>query len=159
MILVSVGTTMFPFQRMTTLVERLSHLRSKHEPIIFQFGHTPPHFLDPHVTAVPFLPHRLLLRYMKESRVVISHGGPATIYQALSYGKRPWVLPREARYGEHLNNHQVDFAKFLETHSLIHLITPNTPIRIIGTSALSINPIKKNNRKLIGFLDSLLQSP
>ena len=159
MILVSVGTTMFPFQRMTMLVERLSHIQSRNEPIIFQYGHTPPHCLDPRVSAVSFLSHRILMRYMKEARVVISHGGPATIYQALSYGKRPWVLPREVRYGEHLNNHQVDFARFLNTHKLIHLITPKMSIRSIVQAEVAIMPIRKHNRRLIRFLDSLLETP
>lgn len=156
MILISVGSTQFPFQRMATLVERLSHLRTKKEKIIFQYGNTPPHFLDPRVDAVPFLPHKTLMRYMKEARIIISHGGPATIYQALSFGKRPWVLPREKRYGEHLNDHQVDFAHFLAIHRLIHIITPDTSIEKIATSESSILPIKKNNLELIAYLDSLM---
>lgn len=156
MILVSVGSTLFPFQRMTTLVEHLSHVRSRNEKILFQYGHTPPHFLDSHVEAVPFLPHKTLIRYMKEARVIISHGGPATIYQALSFGKLPWVLPREKRFGEHLNNHQVDFANFLAGHNLIRIITPDTKIREIARSHASILPVRKHNTALLHYLDSLL---
>ncbi len=158
MILISVGSTLFPFQRMTTLVEHLTHNLPKRERVIFQYGYTPPHFLDRRVIAYPFLPHTTLLRHIRDARVVICHGGPATIYQALSYGKIPWVLPRESRYGEHLNDHQAEFAQFLSSHGLIRIITPQTGIRDIVTGSEPTRPIMKRNRPLIRFLDTLVNA-
>lgn len=157
MILISVGSTLFPFQRMTTLVEHLAHVRPKNERIIFQYGHTQPHFLDRHVEPHAFIPHARLMRYMVNARIIICHGGPGTIYQALSFGKIPWVLPRQKRFGEHLNNHQVDFAKFMARHKLIHCITPKTSITRICMTDKSIPPIRKTNRQLSAFLDALLR--
>lgn len=154
--LISVGSTLFPFQRMNTLVEHLAHIRHNNEKIIFQFGHTPPHFLDPQVKPHAFIPHAKLMRYMKQARIIICHGGPATIYQALSFGKIPWVLPRQKRYGEHLNDHQVDFTTFMARHNLVHIITPKTSISRIYTTEKTIHPIRKTNRRLYSFLDSLL---
>lgn len=156
MILVSVGSTTFPFQRMTTLVEHLANIRPAHETIIFQYGHTPPHFLDRRISAFPFIPHKTLMRYMGQARIIISHGGPATIYQALSFGNIPWVLPREHRYGEHLNDHQKDFAVFMAHHRLIRIITPKTPLSNICTTPSATRPIQKQNRVLFTFLDSLM---
>lgn len=158
MILVTVGSTMFPFQRMSTLVEHIAHIRPRQETIVYQYGHTPPHFLDPHITLYPFLPYNTFLAYMKKARIIISHGGPATIYQALSFGKRPWVLPREAEFGEHINDHQLDFSLFLASHNLIRLITPQTPIADIAKSDTSILPVRKNNRVLFRYLDELVVS-
>ncbi|MCL4200799.1 glycosyltransferase [Patescibacteria group bacterium] len=156
MILVTVGSTLFPFQRMTTLVEHLIHIRPANEKIIFQYGHTPPHFLDPEIEPHAFMPHRKLIEYMRQSRVIICHGGPATIYQALSFGKIPWVLPRQKHYGEHLNDHQVDFAKFMANHHLIRVVTPKTSLIHIVTAADSIDPIQKKNPALIRYLDTLI---
>lgn len=158
MILITVGSTLFPFQRMTTLVERIAHIRPNKERIIFQYGHTPPHFLDTDVTPLAFIPHDKLMKYMKEARVIICHGGPATIYQALSFGNMPWVLPREKRYGEHLNDHQVDFTSFLAMHLLVHLITPETEISKILSGDHAIRPVKKRNTAIIRFLDTVLTS-
>ncbi len=158
MILITVGSTLFPFQRMTTLVEHIAHIRPNNEKIIFQYGHTPPHFLDANVTPLPFVAHKTLVSYMKKARVIISHGGPATIYQALSFGKIPWVLPRQQRYGEHLNDHQVTFTQFLARHKLVHTITPKTHVASICASNETIHPIRRNNRRLMKFLDTLLTS-
>ena len=157
MILISVGSTLFPFQRMTTLVEHLAHIRPENEKIIFQYGNTPPHFLDSRVEAHAFIPHAKLMRYMASARVIICHGGPATIYQALSFGKIPWVLPRQKRYGEHLNNHQVDFATFMARHTLVHIVKPSTRMSRIYTTTDTIDPIRKSNRQLHAYLDSLLR--
>lgn len=101
------------------------------------------------------MPHAMILTYMRQARIIICHGGPATIYQALSFGKIPWVLPREQQHGEHLNDHQVDFAKFMSSHKLIHTIKPDTPLSNIYKTNMNIAPIHKNNIKLIHFLKKI----
>ena len=45
------------------------------------------------------------------ARIVITHGGPASILQALSLDKVPVVVPRSAAYGEHVDNHQIAFGR------------------------------------------------
>lgn len=157
MILVTVGSTLFPFARMTTLVEHLAHILPHNETIIFQYGHASPHFLDKHIKPYAFMPHATILARMKQARLIICHGGPATIYQALSFGKIPWVLPRKVRYGEHLNDHQVDFAAFMEKHRLIRSITPDIPIASLNTPAPAIRPIQKSNPVLIRHLDMIIK--
>lgn len=142
---------------MTTLVEHLTHITPQSEKIIFQYGHTPPHFLDRKIQSHDFIPHAKLLTYMKQARLIICHGGPATIYQALSFGKIPWVLPREKQYGEHLNDHQVDFTEFMARHNLVRVITPKTSLQEVYAVTGSIHPIQKNNMALIRFLDTLTQ--
>lgn len=157
MILITVGSSIFPFFRMTTLVAQLAHTIQRHEPIIFQYGHAAPDFLDSHTKAYAFLPHATLLSHIRRARLIICHGGPATIYEALSFGKIPWVLPREQRYGEHLNNHQVDFADFMAGHRLIHRITPHTPVTAIYATRTNIAPIRKTDTRLIGYLTGIIE--
>ena len=47
---------------------------------------------------------------MQKARIVITHGGPASFIMALQEGKTPIVVPRMAKYNEHVNDHQVDFS-------------------------------------------------
>ena len=102
MILVTVGSTRFPFARMNALVGRLSAQNKTREKIIFQYGSLAPQYYHPPVELYPFIPQDKLLGYMKLARVIICHGGPGTIYQSLSFGKIPWVFPRseERRVGK-----------------------------------------------------------
>ena len=52
--------------------------------------------------------------YMDQARIVITHGGPSSIMMALQRGKIPIVVPRQKQYEEHVNDHQVEFSRFIE---------------------------------------------
>lgn len=49
--------------------------------------------------------------FIKRARIVITHGGPSSFLNVLKYGKVPVVVPRQSKYNEHINDHQVDFVK------------------------------------------------
>lgn len=42
---------------------------------------------------------------------MITHGGPASFIMPLQVGKTPIVVPRQHQFNEHVNNHQVEFAR------------------------------------------------
>ena len=50
---------------------------------------------------------------LKDARIVITHGGPSSFIEALRFGKVPIVVPRQEKYYEHVNNHQVEFTKLI----------------------------------------------
>ncbi len=125
MIFVTVGTTPFPFYRMVDVVKRLAKERKKEETIVFQHGNTRCDIKEKHVYLYTFLPFSNMEQYIKQARVIVTHGGPATIYQTLATGKVPYVLPREKRYGEHINDHQARFCHMLEGQRKIVILNLN----------------------------------
>lgn len=155
MILITVGSSHFPFARMNALVGRLSAKNNKREEIIFQYGALAPQYYHPPITLYPFISQETLLLYMKRARIIISHGGPATIYQSLSFGKTPFVFPRQQTFGEHLTDHQVAFSSFMATRGLIRIITDETPIAVLQKGSPKAPPLRHRNTKLINFLESL----
>ena len=48
------------------------------------------------------------------SDIIITHGGPASFMKALEFNKTPIVVPRQEKFNEHINNHQVEFVKLVE---------------------------------------------
>ncbi len=96
--------------------------------------------------------------YMRRARIIVAHGGPATIYQALVSGKIPWVLPREKRFGEHVNDHQVEFCRFMEQTGLVRIITEATPIEKLSSKPRRLKLIRTQNPILIRYLDSLMKA-
>ena len=48
---------------------------------------------------------------MRDAHIVITHGGPASFIMPLQIGKTPIVVPRQHQFNEHVNDHQVEFAK------------------------------------------------
>ena len=56
-------------------------------------------------------PYKEMVKNVAEARIVITHGGPASFIMPLQVGKTPVVVPRQKKFDEHVNNHQVVFAK------------------------------------------------
>jgi UDP-N-acetylglucosamine transferase subunit ALG13 len=120
MIFVTVGTHEQPMDRLFRELERLAADGAIREPIRVQSGYT--QFPFKHCAAQPLMPFQEIERSMRDARLVISHGGPATITQARAFGKTPIVVPRQARFDEHVNDHQVDFCRRLHSLGLILLV-------------------------------------
>ena len=47
------------------------------------------------------------------------YGGPASFIMPLQVGKVPVVVPRQKKYGEHVNDHQLEFAQEVEKRKKI----------------------------------------
>jgi len=74
-----------------------------------------------HVESVDYLQRTQLVEEFQQATVVVCHGGPATILECRSNGIVPIVVPREERYDEHVNDHQVDFCERLAAHNEIQM--------------------------------------
>ena len=108
MIFVTVGTTHFPFDR---LIEAVATLPLHDEELIVQRGAS--RVQVPGATVSHFLPFGDVEALVRRSRLVISHAGVGSIMVALAGGRRPIVVPRLARYGEAVDDHQVEIASHL----------------------------------------------
>ncbi|WP_419186005.1 glycosyltransferase [Rohdeia mirabilis] len=115
MILLSVGTEAFSFHRLVQAVDAAAS--ELDEPVFGQIGaseYEPLHF--EHARLVPFDRMRELL---ETSSRVICHAGAGTCLLAISLGHVPVVLPRLAHFGEHVDDHQVEFAHRLDERGLV----------------------------------------
>lgn len=52
-----------------------------------------------------------MVKNVADARIVITHGGPASFIMPLQIGKTPIVVPRQHQFNEHVNDHQVEFAR------------------------------------------------
>ncbi len=71
--------------------------------------------------SVEYLQRTALIDEFRNASAVVCHGGPATILECRSNGIVPIVVPREERFDEHVNDHQVDFCERLAAHGDIQL--------------------------------------
>ena len=85
-------------------------------------------------------------KYINEARIIITHGGPASFIAPLSIGKIPIVVPRKKDYNEHVNNHQLEFAKEVEKR-MGNIIVAETDEEIMD--AIMNYDKKKNNMRNI----------
>ena len=109
MILATVGTHEDPFDRLLSELERLCENGFLQEEVICQSGYCTVE--TKHVETHKQLPFDELQALMSRARIIITHGGPASIMQALAHDTIPIVVPRQADFGEHVDNHQCRFAE------------------------------------------------
>ena len=111
MIFVTVGTHEQPFNRLVKAVDDLKAdgTIEVNETVFIQIGFST--YEPQHCEWAKLLSYEEIQRYMREARIVVTHGGPSSFLVPLQMGKIPIVMPRRVEYGEHINNHQVDFVK------------------------------------------------
>lgn len=112
-ILVTVGSDHHPFDRLIGWVDDwLVDHRDDDISCVLQHG----------TAAVPrqgiardYLPHSELQELLQAAQVVVTQGGPMGIIESLQAGTRPIAVPRLARLGEVVDDHQVAFCRQLST--------------------------------------------
>lgn len=72
--------------------------------------------------AVAFMSFEQILERMQEASAVVSHAGVGSILCALQAGRVPVVMPREARFDETVDDHQVELAEALAPTGRIVLV-------------------------------------
>ena len=111
MIFVTVGTHEQPFNRLIKKVDDLVADGTIQEKVVMQTGFST--YKPKHCEAHKMMSFDEMQQNLKNARIVITHGGPSSFIEALQFGKVPIVVPRQEKFHEHVNNHQVDFAKLI----------------------------------------------
>jgi len=108
-VLASVGTDHHPFDR---FVEWLEAWKSANPDVkVFtQYGTTN---REPSAPAERYVEGHELESMFDLADAVVCHGGPSTIMEARSRGHLPIVIARNPAFGEHVDEHQMRFARFM----------------------------------------------
>ena len=115
MIFVTVGTHEQPFNRLIRYIDKMKEKGLIREEVIIQTGYST--YEPRYCRFSKLFPYSEMCRFVKEARIVITHGGPSSFIMPLQEGKIPVVVPRQKRYGEHVNNHQLEFCRAIEERS------------------------------------------
>ena len=59
--------------------------------------------------------------FVKNARIVVTHGGPCCYIEVVNLGKVPIVVPRLHALGEHVDDHQLEIGRELkkQRHNII----------------------------------------
>lgn len=107
MLFVTVGTHEQPFNRLVKYMDNLKKNRVIEEEIIIQTGYST--YKPKYCKWQNLYPYKSMIEFVNSARIVITHGGPSSFIMPLQAGKIPVVVPRQKKYGEHVNDHQVAF--------------------------------------------------
>lgn len=153
MILVMVGTHEQPFDRLLKQVAKLNYQGE----IVVQYGYS--HFLPPNSRNVKFIPFKELLELIKNADLIITHAGTGSVMLALMSGARTIVAPRYRKFGEHIDDHQLQLTEAMASMGYITPLWENDDLSKAIEEALKKEKkkiFKENFPPLAQYLESYL---
>lgn len=117
MIFVTVGTHEQPFNRLVEWMDKWAEMHD--EKVIMQTGFST--YEPQNCFWQSMFTYNDMKKNIREARLVITHGGPSSFIMPLQVSKIPIVVPRKKDFSEHINNHQLEFAKVVaeRQHNII----------------------------------------
>lgn len=138
MIFVTVGTNEAPFDRLLRALDELPG----GEELVVQHGASG---VRPQAArCLPFVPFDELVWHVRLARAVVMHAGVGSIMVALANGKRPVVVPRLARHGEAVDDHQVELATRLGAAGLVTVAEDAAQLRAALEAGTPARPVSLN---------------
>lgn len=116
MIFVTVGTNEARFDR---LLEALDDLPGGTDLVV---QHGPSAIRPTGATCTDYLSFDEIVESMRRARAVVTHAGVGSVLTALLNGTRPIVVPRLQRFGEAVDDHQLEFGRRAASAGLVTLV-------------------------------------
>ena len=156
MIFVTVGTHEQQFDRLIQEVDRLKKENLIQDEVFIQTGYS--NYIPKYCEWEKIISYEKMNQMIEESDIIITHGGPATFMGVIAKGKVPIVVPRQKKFGEHVNDHQLEFCNRVKENYPIKLIKETSDIieKINDVDSKTVT-IKNNNAKFCRGLIELLQ--
>jgi UDP-N-acetylglucosamine transferase subunit ALG13 len=127
LVLVTVGTDAFPFERLITWVDSwLADGAASRVHCVVQHGTAKP---AKHADSRAYLDFHDLEQFVAKAHVVVAHGGPGTIMLCAAENKKPIVVARLPEHGEVVDRHQVLFTRRLDAAGEIALVESEQAFR------------------------------
>lgn len=148
MILVTVGTDNHDFSRLLRKMDEIA----KKEKVVMQTGHSL--YQPRYAKWFSFETNEVIEDLYRKASIIITHGGAGSIISSLVNGKIPIVVPRQKKWGEHINDHQRDLAQFLSKKGKVVLVDD---VEDIGKSISVRKKVLRQDKKLLLNLDQYLK--
>ena len=158
MIFITLGSQKFQFDRLLKEVDRLIADGVIQEKVFAQIGAS--EYLPQNYTYERFLDRQRFAKIMDQCDSVITHGGTGVIIGAVKKGKKVIAVPRLAKYGEHVDDHQL---QLLHQFDDLQLICACYDVEQLGEcyknlQNMHFSPYVSNTSVVIASIDEYLQS-
>lgn len=109
MIFLVLGSQKFQMNRLLQKVDSLKEKGIITDPVVVQKGYSD--YEPKHLISHDFLEKSVFEDYLEQADLILCHGGTGVIVTSLKKGKKVIAVPRDRRYGEHVDQHQFQIVK------------------------------------------------
>lgn len=117
MIFVTTGSQKFQFNRLLREVDELVEKKVIRESVFAQIGYSD--YRPANYAYTDFLNQQEFVEKLIGCDMVITHGGTGVIIRAVKNGKKVIAVPRLVKFGEHVDDHQIQLLSQFEGMNLI----------------------------------------
>ena len=117
LVFVTVGTDHHRFERLMDWIDTWGE-QNPSARLVVQHGNA--RAVD-RAESIAFLKPERFRELLHTANAVVCPGGPGGIMETRAAGLRPIVVPRRGDLGEHVDNHQLAFSRFLAGRDLVTL--------------------------------------
>ena len=123
MIYVAVGTQKFQLNRLLKKLDDLIADGVIREEVVAQIGYSD--YQPQHYTFKDFFSKDEFNNNIEKCSLLITHSGVATIIAGLKCSKPVIVVPRLAKFGEHVDDHQMQIAESFSSQNYVMMCREN----------------------------------
>lgn len=157
MIFITLGSQKFQFNRLLKKIDQLIKSKIIKDEVFAQIGYSDYQPLNYNYKT--FLDREEFQNFMKNSSLVITHGGTGAIITAVKAGKKVIAIPRLSQYGEHVDDHQL---QLLEQFNGMGIILPCYDIeeldkKIIEIEKIQLKPYLSNTKIILDDIEKYIQ--
>lgn len=158
MIFVTVGTQKFPMDRLVKDIDRLAKEGLVTEPVFIQRGCSA--YTPEACESTAFMEKAAAQSKVEECTLLICHAGVGSILMGLQKNKKVVVIPRLRKYGEHVDDHQVEIARAFSNAGYIRMVENTEDLSSVLQEYQAWTPrrFESNqddfNRLIISIIDS-----
>jgi UDP-N-acetylglucosamine transferase subunit ALG13 len=144
LVFVTVGTDHHPFDRLMRWVDAwLADGGAERARCLVQRGRSArPRLAE----STDYLGYDDMRRAVEDAAAVVTHAGPGSVALSTSVGRRPIVVPRQKSLGEHVDDHQVAFARRIADANAIELAESEDAFRAALDRSLSASTVHAPRR-------------
>jgi UDP-N-acetylglucosamine transferase subunit ALG13 len=117
MIFVTVGSQKFQFNRLLKKIDELIENKVINEEVFAQIGVSD--YKPQNYKYKEFVTQDEFNKYLDEARLIITHAGTGVIVNAIKKGKKVIGIPRLSKFGEHVDDHQIQLLNEFANMNLI----------------------------------------
>jgi len=157
MVFVILGTQKFQLNRLLRLLDEGAGNGLISDEIVAQTGYSD--YIPKNIICHRFLEKEDFESYISKADVVVSHSGVGSIMTALKKGKPVVVFPRLAKYGEHVDDHQIEIARTFAEKGYLLMCGENDDLLSLIERAgkYTFNEYVSQTDRIIEMIEGFLQ--
>lgn len=114
------GTQKFQFDRLFKELDLLIEKNLIQEEVIAQTGYSS--YIPKNFKGSQLITEEEMNKYVAQASLIITHSGTSSIIKSLKEDKKVLVVPRMAKFKEHVDDHQLEIAKVFEEKNVVEVV-------------------------------------